>query len=152
MAAPESWDSRHHLRRVPYTSVLLGLQLEAGKGLSGPTPAPPHSQPAPPLHLFCPSLWYFFFRTSFFTDCGTSGTNQAAMSLMHKATCWGRQTGDVRRAARVRELPHSRVPAVRAHLEEDEEGQADRQEEPVLLREVGVLGREIVPVPGVGSR
>ena len=99
MAAPESWASGHHLRRVPYTSVLLGLQLEAGKGLSGPTPAPPHSQPAPPLHLFCPSLWYFFFRTSFFTDCGTSGTNQAAMSLMHKATCWGRQTGDVRRAA-----------------------------------------------------
>ena len=45
MAAPESWASRHHLLQVPYTSVLLGLQLEAGKGLSGPTPAPPGAPP-----------------------------------------------------------------------------------------------------------
>lgn len=113
MAAPESWVSGHCLLRVPYTSVLLELQLETGKGLSGPTPAPPHPQPALPLHLFCSSLWYFFFRTSFFTDCGTSGTNQAAMSLMHKATCWAERGGQEGCAgtSRVGELAHSRAPA-----------------------------------------
>ena len=42
-------------------------------------------------------------------------------------------------------------PPVLAHLEEDKEGQADGQEDPGLLREVGVLSGAIVPVPRVGS-
>ena len=87
----------------PLHVCALGAAAGGRKGVEWFHPSTPRSQPAPPLHLFCSSLWYFFFRTSFFTDCGTSGTNQAAMSLMHKATCWGRQRGEVRRAAQGRQ-------------------------------------------------
>lgn len=52
----------------------------------------PHSGLGPPRSL-PRSTSYFCSKTLFFTDCGTSGTNQAATSLMHRATCcrweWG---------------------------------------------------------------
>lgn len=61
---------------LSYTSVLLGLE-----------------------RILSWSIWYFSSRTLFFTDWGTSGTNQAAMSLMHKATC-SKRIRKTRRMAR----------------------------------------------------
>lgn len=37
------------------------------------------------------------------------------------------------------------------HLKEDDKGQSDGQNEPVLLREVVVTVISVVPVPGVGK-
>lgn len=57
---------------VSYTSVLLGLELEAGMALVGIGPgAWPHPTPARPglpYRIFSRSVWYFSSRTLFFTD------------------------------------------------------------------------------------
>lgn len=60
----------YHQLWVPYTSVLLGLELDVGAelvGVSGPRPGPHHCL-GPPYRIFSWSIRYFSSRTLFFTD------------------------------------------------------------------------------------
>lgn len=90
---------------------------------------------------------YLCSKTMSFTN--TSGTNQAATNLMHRATCWrqgpegkGKDRGEGR-GERLRTPP---PPAT--NLKEDEEAQPAGQQHPELLRQAVVLGTAVVPVPG----